>query len=266
MATARLSHETHYRLSGPETGRRIVLIHGVGSHLQSWDGVIARLGPGFRCLAYDLRGHGLSAKVPGPYTIDNFVADLAALTGHLGWTRVDLAGFSLGGIIAQAFALAHPDAVRTLTIISSIAGRTEEERARAIKRAETLATAGAGAHLTNAVERWFTDDFRRRHPEVVAARQTLSRSNDPACYAATYRVLAETDLADRLTEIRCPALIMTGEEDQGSTPRMARLMADRIAGAECHILPRLRHSVLLEAPDEVGGLMAAFFVRTAALP
>ena len=261
MATAHLGFETHYRLKGHEDGRRLVLVHGVGSHLQSWDGVIARLGPGYRCLAYDLRGHGASAKVPGPYAIEDFVADLTALVRHLGWDRFDLAGFSLGGLIGQAFTLKLPAAVRTLTIVSSVAGRTEEERARALKRAETLSRAGAGAHLADAVERWFTDDFRRRHPEVAAARQALSRSNDPACYAAAYRVLAETDLTDRLAAIRCPTLIMTGEDDQGSTPRMARLMADRIAGAACRILPKLRHSVLLEAPEVVGDLMADFLAH-----
>ncbi len=72
-------------------------------------------------------------------------------------------------------------------------------------------------------------------------------------------MLAESDLAERLPEIAAPTLVMTGAEDQGSNPRMARLMQDRIAGAQLVILPGLRHSILVEAPDLVARHLDPFF-------
>ncbi len=249
----------HYKLEGE--GPCLTLVHGVGSYLESWDGVVERLGSRYRTLRYDLRGHGHSAKVPGPYSLDDFVADLRNLLDHLEIERTLLAGFSLGGLIAQAFALAEPARVGKLVLVSTVAGRSEAERARVLQRAGTLADKGAAAHLTEAVDRWFTADFIARHPEVLEARRRRSLENDPDCYAAAYRVLAESDLAGRLSEIAAPSLVMTGEADVGSTPRMAKVIADRIPDCRLHILPGLKHSVLLEAPDQVAEAMRAFLAE-----
>lgn len=246
----------HYELEG--SGPCLTLVHGVGSCLGSWDGVIAALGPGYRFLRYDLRGHGRSARLPGPYRLDDFVDDLRRLLDHLEIARTHLAGFSLGGLIAQAFALAEPHRVGKLVLISTVAGRTADERERVRQRARTLAEQGAATHLAEAVERWFTADFIARRPEVLEERRRRSLDNDPDCYAAAYRVLAESDLAARLPEVAVPTLVMTGEHDAGSTPRMARLIAERIPDCRLHILPGLKHSVLIEAPDRTGRAMTDF--------
>ncbi len=246
----------HYRLEG--SGPCLTLVHGVGSYLESWDGVVARLGADYRILRYDLRGHGHSARVPGPYSLDDFVADLRHLLDHLGIERTLLAGFSLGGLVAQAFALAEPDRLDKLVLVSTVAGRSEAEKERVLARARTLADKGAAAHLTEAVDRWFTADFIARHPEVLEARRRRSLQNDPDCYAAAYRVLAESDLAERLGGITAPSLVMTGEADVGSTPRMAEVIAARIPDCRLHTLPGLKHSVLLEAPDLVADIMRDF--------
>ncbi len=242
--------DIHYRLDGK--GPTITFIHGVGSYLESWDGVIAAMGPGFRTLQYDLRGHGHSAKVPGPYALVDFVDDLVDLLDHLDIETTILAGFSLGGLIAQGFALAHPQRIQKLILVSTIAGRTEEERQRVQRRAQILAEEGALSHLAEAVDRWFTADFIIAHPEVLEERRRRSLNNDPGCYAAAYRVLADNDLADRLHQITAPTLVVTGEKDIGSTPRMANVIAKRVPNSQLHIFPRLKHSVLPEAPDQVG--------------
>ena len=249
----------HYELEG--SGPCLTLVHGVGSCLGSWDGVIAALGPGYRFLRYDLRGHGRSARLPGPYRLDDFVDDLRRLLDHLEIARTHLAGFSLGGLIAQAFALAEPHRVEKLVLISTVAGRTADERERVRQRARTLAERGAAAHLAEAVDRWFTADFVARHPEVLEERRRRSLDNDPDCYAAAYRVLAESDLAARLPGIAVPTLVMTGEHDAGSTPRMARLIAERVPDCRLHILPGLKHSVLIEAPDRTGRVMTDFLAE-----
>ncbi len=252
-----------YRDEGPQQERAeaILLLHGVGGRLDVWDGVVAELSANWRCIRYDLRGHGESAKPKGPYSLDNFVADTAAVASALGVTRFHLAGFSLGGLIAQAFALAHPDRLSSLSLFSTVAGRTAEEQQRVMQRLSLVAQGIPGAHFKESILRWFTEDFVARNPQLIEAYAARNAQNDPDAYAAAYRVLAESDLAARLPEIAMPCLVLTGEQDQGSNPRMARLMHERIAGSELHILPGLRHSILVEAPKLVSGILGDFLAR-----
>ena len=247
----------HYRIEG--NGEPLALIHGVGSDLTAWDGVIATLPGQYRILRADLRGHGESDKPRGPYSLRMFTDDLLALLHHLRFTQTHLVGFSLGGLIAQKFALDAPEYLSSLVIVSSVAGRTGADKQRVAQRARRLEEEGAHSHLANATERWFTDEFRHAHPEVVEKRRQKSLQNDPHCYAAAYRVLAENDLADDLHKIATPTLAITGEQDTGSTPRMSRLIADRVQNGHAVILPNLKHSVLLEAPEKIAGQLERFF-------
>lgn len=246
----------NYRDEG--VGAPVLLIHGVGSDLESWDGVLSHLSPDRRYIRFDLRGHGRSRRTPGPYELADFVADAVALLDHLEISRVAVIGFSLGGLIAQALALAHPNRIQCLALVSTVGGRTPEEQAGVNDRAETLAREGALTHLANAVDRWFSPEFVAAYPEVLEARRQKSLKNDPDCYVAAYRVLAGNDLGQQLSAVTVPALIMTGENDIGSSPRMAHFIHQQIAGSLLHILPRLKHSVLLEAPDQVAALIEPF--------
>lgn len=249
----------NYRLEGTG-GRPLICVHGVGSCLEAWDGVVRVLHPDFLILRFDLRGHGRSMRVKGRCEIADFVCDLIALADHAGFPEFDLAGFSLGGLVAQRTALDHPKRVKRLVLISTVAGRNDDERARVKARLEALTTSDRGSHYDASMNRWFTEAFQKANPELMQDLRARNAANDPECYAAAYRVLAETDLGDDLGRIAAPTLIMTGEEDQGSNPRMARLMHDRIAGSRLAILPGLRHSILQEAPDQVASLMRGFLV------
>ncbi|TSD84787.1 abhydrolase domain-containing 18 [Mycobacterium sp. KBS0706] len=249
----------NHRVDGTGT-RPLVLVHGVGSYLEAWDGVVAALAPDFRILRFDLRGHGRSERVRGRYEIDDFVGDLLHLADREGFGRFDLAGFSLGGLIAQRTALAHPERVRRLVLLSTVGGRTEEEQRRVRDRLAALQRGEAGSHYDASVGRWLTEAFQAANPELIQRLRERNAANDPGCYAAAYRVLAETDLGDQLPLIRHPTLIATGADDQGSNPRMARFMHERIAGSRLEILPSLRHSILVEAPELVAGLMRGFLL------
>jgi pimeloyl-ACP methyl ester carboxylesterase len=117
-----------------------------------------------------------------------------------------------------------------------------------------------GSHYDNSVSRWFSQEFQQANPDLMATLRARNAANDPDCYASAYRVLAESDFGDELGEIRCPTLIVTGEEDQGSNPRMAKLMNERIRGSQLAILPGKRHSILIEAPADVADLMQDFLL------
>jgi pimeloyl-ACP methyl ester carboxylesterase len=247
----------NYRIDGdgPEP---LVCLHGVGSYLEAWSGVVEHLKSRFTILTFDLRGHGQSSKIKGRYDIDDFVNDTLALVRHVGFGVINLAGFSLGGLIAQRLALAYPDRVGRLVLLSTVAGRTPEERTRVRARLQALQVNQSSAHYDASLSRYFTETFQARHPELLAELRRRDLANDRDCFAAAYRVLAETDYGDVVDRIECPTLIVTGENDDGSNPRMARYMHERIRDSRLRILPGLRHSILIEAPALVGSTMADF--------
>ena len=260
MITSRDGVAINFEVEG--RGRHVTLLHGVGSHLQAWDGVVAALRDECTVLRYDLRGHAKSGKPSGPYALDDYVADLAALLDTRRVAQTTLVGFSFGGMIAPAFTVRHPERVRALGIVSTVAGRTPEQRAAVVKRAEELARGGATMTVGAAIERWFTPEFRARHPDIIDRQIERVMGNDPVGYAAAYRVFAESDVIDELHEIRCPTLVMTGEQDTGSTAAMATAIHERIADSRLVILPRYRHSLLIEATAEVVSELRAFLKGT----
>ena len=250
----------NYRLEG-QGARPLVCIHGVGSYLEAWEGVVSHLSDDFRILTFDLRGHGHSSRVHGRYEIDDFVEDTLALADHVGFDTFDLAGFSLGGLVAQRLALQHPQRLRHLALLATVAGRTPEERTRVMERLAALQEGESGAHHQASLSRWLTEEFQARNPALIATLRQRDAENDPHCYAAAYRVLAETDYGGFIDQIQLPTLIATGADDQGSNPRMASFMHECIPGSRLEILPGLRHSILIEAPQQVAHLLREFFME-----
>jgi pimeloyl-ACP methyl ester carboxylesterase len=251
--------ELHYVSEGG--GAPVVLIHGVGADLHSWDPIAARLASRFRVIRMDLRGHGRSGRIAGVSKLADFVADVLDVMDDCRVATADVVGFSLGGMIAQAIALDHGTRADRLALISAIAGRTPEERQKVQGRLELLRTRGIEAIIGAAEDRWFTDEFRQRNSDKVRQRMAQLRANDPESYMSAYRVFSTTDLGERITDIRHKTLVVTGEHDVGSSTRMARFMRDSIPGSVLHILPQLRHSVLVEAPDVISDLLFQFLAR-----
>jgi pimeloyl-ACP methyl ester carboxylesterase len=245
-----------YRDEG--AGEPVVLVHGVGADSTSWDGVARRLAR-FRVIRPDLRGHGASGVIRGPVTAADFARDVTDVMDALGVGRACVAGFSLGGSVVQSLALASPQRVAKLAIVSAVAGRSAEEQGRALERVEFLRRNGLAAIAESNRERWFTDAFRRDHADLVEARVQQLLACDAESYLQSFIVFCTTDFADRLGEIRVPTLVATGEHDAAGTPRMARLMHSRIAGSRLEILGGLRHGLLVEAPERVAALLDGFF-------
>lgn len=255
----------NYRLEG--TGDEyLICIHGVGSSLLAWEEVVARLKDSFRILTFDLRGHGNSTLLKGRYEIDEMVEEILALADAVGFSEFNLAGFSLGGLIAQRLTLLFPQRVRRLVLLATVAGRTQEERERVQARLEALKNNERGSHYDASLSRWLTEDFQRNNPERVKELRERNARNDPGCYAAAYRLLAESDFGEALPAIVCPTLIATGADDAGSNPRMASFMHRQIADSRLHIFPGLRHSILTEAPDLVATVMREFLLHPARHP
>lgn len=244
----------------------VMLIHGVGADATSWDHIAPALASEFRVLRLDLRGHGKSGHIEGALTLDDFIRDVIDVLAACAVPAAHIAGFSLGGLIAQGVALQQPDRVRRLVLLSAVAGRTDEERERVQARLKILREQGIAAITAAAQERWFTPGFIARHPDLVQRRMAQLQDNHAPSYAAAYTVFSTSDLGDRLHAIRVPTLIATGEHDVGSNPRMARYMHAEITGSRLEILPNLRHSILMEAPELVARLLCDFLSDRPPIP
>ena len=240
------------------SGPSVLLIHGVGGDSGNWMPIAERLRNRFDVIAMDLRGHGASDLIAGPLDAHELARDAIQVLDEAGVTTCRVVGFSLGGAVALALALDFPARVEKLAVIGTVCGRTPEEKARALERVEFLKQHGTAAIAEANRGRWFTEEFRQAHPDIVERRVAQVVACDPASYLHAFTVFCTADFADRLHEIRVPALIITGGHDAAATPRMAHLMAERIAEAEAHVLEGLRHSVLIEAPKQVDALLEAF--------
>jgi pimeloyl-ACP methyl ester carboxylesterase len=250
--------DIHYKIEGQ--GPWVTLIHGIGSDHESWNAIARILAPHFTVLRADLRGHGASSRI-SQCSIDAFTSDVAELLNELNIDKTHLVGFSLGGLIGQKYAIGRPSNLARLVLISSVAERTPEERERVRKRAGQIDREGIASVTGAAEDRWFTPAFKAANPHLVEARLKQLMANDHRSYAAAYRVFGEADEGLQFSRIEVPTLIVTGENDSGSSPRMARLLHDTIQGSELRILPDLRHSVLVEAPETIAALVLDFLQK-----
>jgi pimeloyl-ACP methyl ester carboxylesterase len=245
-------------LDGGGSGGPAVFVHGVGSSSATWRELFGAMPPGYRLIAADLRGHGRSAVVPGPAALADFVADHIRLLDELRLGAVPVIGFSLGALIGQAIALAHPDRTSALVLLNAVAARTPAEQARARERLAVIRASPPPEVARASASRWFTASFAAACPAVVASEVAIVSAVDPASYAAAYAVLADGDLIGEVAAITCPVLVVTGAGDVGSTPRMAAELHARIPRSRLVIVPDRKHYLHREVPAEIAGLIGGF--------
>jgi len=241
-------------------GSPVILIHGVGLDHAMWRFQMEALTEHHRVVCYDMLGHGRTAPCSESCQLGDFIQQLSELIGYLGLERVHLVGFSMGGLVAEGFSIEFPHKVASMTLISSVAQRTPEQRANVLARVRQVEQNGHISTIEPAIARWFTPTFIENHHDTVNAVRQRLEGNDHASYLAAYRVFAtaDSDYFDRLNEIRCPTLIITGEHDVGSTPQMAYEIGKRVHGSKVTIVPDVKHMLPVEGKDEVISTLLPF--------
>lgn len=236
---------------GPKdrAGEPLLLIHGVGLNARAWAPQIAALAATHRVFAVDMPGHGTSSRLPDGAALADYVHWAARVIVALSAGAVNVAGHSMGALIATGLAADYPELVRRVAVLNAVHRRTPEARAAVVARAEAM-TAGTFDPAAP-LDRWFTRDARDAAPRAQVARWL--EQVDPAGYAAAYRAFATGDdaYADRWDSINCPALVLTADGDPNSTPDMTRLMAATAPRGRAVVIEGHRHMVNLTAPDRV---------------
>jgi len=235
------------------SGEALLLLHGVGMCAHVWQPQLAALSRKARVIALDLPGHGATPALSGSPNLRDFVAWFAAVADELHLERFSLAGHSMGALIAAGYAATYPQRLQRLALLNAVYQRNPEARAAVQARAADIQN---GHFDRNApLSRWFAPD-EQRSAAYQSVRQFL-HAVDPAGYAAAYQAFAEGDAvyADDFSNIVCPALFLTGADDQNSTPQMAQQMAQAVPQGRPVIINGHRHMVGLTAPEQVNSIL-----------
>lgn len=242
--TLPLSDGATVRLIDAGRGEPLLLIHGVGMRAEAWEPQMAALSAHHHVIAVDMPGHGVSSPLSAAARLPDFVAWAAQLVEALELGPVNLVGHSMGALVAAGLVVERPDLVRRLALLNAVHRRSPEARAAVLARADEIAR-GEGDNEAPLI-RWFGAN-------QVAIRNKVAHwleGIDPQGYATAYRAFAEGDAvyADRLAEIACPTLVLTGDGDRNSSAQMSHEMANVIPLGRALIVAGHRHMVNMTAP------------------
>jgi 3-oxoadipate enol-lactonase len=239
----------------------VLLVHAIGCDHRMWDGLGEALSPRFRVIRMDVRGHGASEVSARPYSLDQLANDARDLLDSLKIDRAHWVGLSMGGMIGQAFALRHPDRLRRLVLANTTSTYGAQGPEMWAARAKAVSEGGMAAIKELAMQRYFTDDFRASHSDIVDRIGAGFLATDPAGYIACCDAIRQMDFSADLHRIKAPTLVIAGEKDVGTPVTMARAMAEVIPGAKLAVIAGVSHLSALENPETFNKLVADFLAR-----
>jgi len=254
IATGTSSAGLFYEASG--AGEPVVLIHAFSVDRRMWAPQIALLEGRFRVIRYDLRGHGKSEGPTAPYAP---YEDLRSVLDAVGVNRATLIGLSAGAEIATDFALAYPD--RVTRVILAAPGLSGYVPPTPLTWVQPVFQAAAAGDSERAATLWADTPIMALRNDLTAAATVAALVLDNV-RLWSYRTNPVQRLAPpaikRLSEIRCPALVIVGEEDLPHIKEIAGLLVDGIAGASLLTIPRAGHIVNLDAREAFNQAIEAF--------
>jgi 3-oxoadipate enol-lactonase len=241
-------------------GAPLLLLHSLALDRHVWDATLPRLRKHRDILTVDLRGHGASSA-SAAFTIEEMADDVAATLDSVGIDEVCLAGLSLGGSVAQAFATRHPHRTVALALIDTTAWYGPTAVQQWADRAAKAHSAGMRSLSAFQLDRWFSDKFRAENQDLCQDLLDRFARNDLASYEATCCALGAFDLRGPVATIDVPTLVVVGSDDPATPLSYAEDLSERIPHASLRVLPGARHLTPVERPRDVGDLLDTFFAR-----
>lgn len=226
----------------------IALLHSLALDRSIWDRHVPELTEHATVVTCDLPGHGRSCAVEA-ITVEEMADEVARFLGDLALGPVVVAGLSLGGCVAQALTVRHPDLVKGVVLVDTTAWYGPDAREKWDGRAEKAAQDGLDSLAGFQLARWFSPGFNERNSEVGESLLSVFRANELSSYQAACRALGAVDLRDDVASIAVPAAVLVGELDPATSPDMARDLATRIPDATLRIIDGCSHLSPVERPD-----------------
>ncbi len=261
-----------YDVFGPDTGEPVVLVCGLSQPAVGWHfaTVPALTAAGYRVVTFDNRGVAPSSSPPAPYTIDEMVDDTVGLLDHLSLEAVHIAGYSMGGWIAETLTYRCPERVRSAVFIGSCNVGTSWEKAITTVERDL-------ARLDNELPRWFNavetmrylPNHELQQDEVVDLWLSLIGDLEPWAnpgrlgqYEAALSWSLDVERTLRWPELTRPCLVLSFEHDVDSPPARARQAAGQIPGARFVEVAGASHLGVFTHAETVSGEMLRFLAQS----
>jgi 3-oxoadipate enol-lactonase len=244
-------------------GEPVLFVQGLGYDRNGFGPLPYLLADEFRVVVFDNRGVGDSDAPEGPYSVTQLATDAVAVLDAAGIETAHVLGVSLGGFIAQELALAHPDRVDKLVLVSTAPGSVPPSHPMPERGVEAFARfqeLDREAGLRLMVENSLGDHGVRERPELAEEiyRYRLERAPSLAAWQAQAYAGATFDAYDRIPEIAAPTLVIQGGGDTVVNPLNGELLAERIPNARLHLVPERGHLVLWQEAAMLAPIVRQF--------
>jgi len=242
-------------------GPWLTMSHSLACNLHMWDEEARRLSKRYQVLRFDTRGHGASSAPTGAYSPDMLADDLYEILEALGVRSTHFVGLSLGGMIGQTFALKYPGVFDSLALCDTSSRFPVEAAGRWADRIKAVEAGGMEPLVKMTLSSFFAESFRKARPDVVERIAAMIRATPALGYLGCSHAISRINLTSRLAEIRCPTLIIVGEDDSGTPVAMAEEIHQTIPGSKLVVISSAAHLSNLEQPDAFNQALAEFLAQ-----
>jgi 3-oxoadipate enol-lactonase len=243
------------------SGDAVVLAHAIGCDHRMWDSLATALSPQFHVIRFDARGHGKSPVPKGTYSLEELADDVVALLDKRKIVRAHWVGLSMGGMVGQAFAINHPDRLHRLVLANTTSSYGAEGPRNWDARIKAVTEGGMAAIVDVVMGRYFSDEFRASHADVVSTCRARVLSTPAAGYIACCEAIRELDFTRDLSRIRARTLVVAGEKDAGTPIAMSEEIERHITGAQLAVIPGAGHLSAVDSATEFNALVRAFLTE-----
>jgi len=254
--------KTYYKFNKKNNKNPIIFIHGIGLTHRIWDDQISYF-KNYSTIVYDLIGHGKTAFNKKQLTMKDFTKQLLKLVDGLNINKFHLVGFSLGSLIARNFASVNSDRLDSLTIFGTVYKRSENEKRQILNRYEVMKHK-KDITKKRAVYRWFTEEFINKNPLIYEKIYKMLEDTNHETWLKIYKIFANYEDNDvSIKKITANTLVVTGENDIGSTPRMSEELRKLIIGSDLKNIKKGKHLCNIECAEVFNITIKEFIDRNA---
>jgi 3-oxoadipate enol-lactonase len=250
--------QVHYEVAGH--GPWVTLSHPISANLSIWAPQLDALTRQFTVLRYDTRGHGGTQVPAGPYTLAQLAADAQGLLAHLGVSRTHWIGLSLGGMVAQALAIAQPQLLDRVVLANTTCKAAPNAAALWGDRARLARTEGMTALVQPTLSRWFTEPYRLAQPDDMQEVARMIAGTPVEGYAGCCAALSDVEFEEGLQGLNLSALVLAGAQDQATPLAMSQLLARSWPGAKLAVLQGAAHISSLEQAQAFNSEVLGFLL------
>ena len=242
------SSETFYLLNQTDKKIPIVFIHGVGLTHEIWQPQLDYFKDN-TTISYDILGHGKTPLNKSNISFDDFSEQLINLLNELKFDKIHLIGFSIGSLIARNFAAKYNDRLKSLTLLGSVFKRNKNQqkivndRFNLVKKNLKLSR--------QALKRWFTDKYLEKNPDTYEKITSILEKNNIENFIKVYKLFVFHENDENFQNIKVNTLIMTGENDVGSTVDMSKKLSEVINNSQLKVIKDGKHLCGIECADDV---------------